>query len=130
MSSHAKGTFEVKLTPQEQDEQAGGSKIGRLTIEKQFHGDLEGASKGHMLSATTQVEGSAGYVAIERVSATLQGRKGTFVLQHHATMSRGTPDLNIAVVPDSGADGLAGITGKMTITIVEGKHFYEFDYSL
>ena len=130
---HAKGPFDVKLNPQPlavEDEGEGAAR-GRLAIDKQFPGDLEAASKGEMLSAMTGTQGSAGYVAIEKVVGTLGGRKGTFVLQHNATMTRGTPYLNIVVVPDSGTGELAGLSGTMKIVIAEGgKHFYEFDYEL
>lgn len=101
-----------------------------MSLDKQFHGDLEGTSKGEMLTAMTSVQGSAGYVAIERVSGTLHGRSGTFVLQHNATMTRGAPQLAIIVVPDSGTGQLAGLAGKMTINIADGKHSYEFEYTL
>lgn len=126
---HAKGTFEVKLVPVAEDK-AEGSTLGRMSIDKQFHGDLEGTSKGEMLTAGASVKGSAGYVAIERISATLNGRKGTFVLQHTGTMDRGAPSLTVSVVPDSGTDQLAGLTGTMIIIIADGKHSYEFDYSI
>lgn len=126
MPARAKGTFEVKLTPQEGADAA----LGRMSIDKQFHGDLEGSSKGEMLTAATGVKGSAGYVAIEKVSATLHGRSGTFILQHSGTMARGTPQLVITVVPDSGTGQLAGLTGKMAIEITDGKHFYDFEYTL
>lgn len=128
---HASGRFEVKLVPQKPDNEAAVSaNLGRMSIDKKFSGDLEATSKGEMLSAMTEVKGSAGYVAIERVSGTLQGRTGTFVLQHTGTMTRGTPELGITVVPDSGTGQLVGLTGTMTIKIEEGKHFYEFDYAL
>jgi hypothetical protein len=128
---HAQGTFEVKLTPQKPDSQeAENAKLGRMSIDKRFSGDLEATSKGEMLSAMTEVKGSAGYVALERVSGTLHGRSGTFVLQHSGTMTRGTPELSVTVVPDSGTGQLVGLTGEMTIKIVEGKHLYEFDYKL
>jgi hypothetical protein len=127
----ARGPFHVKLSPQSSDEQPGGSSLARLTIDKRFEGDLEGTSKGEMLSAGTPVTGSAGYVAIERVTGTLRGRSGTFVLQHDATMIRGTPQLNIIVVPDSGTGELVGLTGTMNIIIApDGAHSYEFDYTL
>lgn len=129
MTNRASGSFEVKLIPQASDS-AGDASLGRMSIDKQFHGDLEATSKGQMLSAMTAVKGSAGYVAIEKVSGTLQGRSGAFVLQHNGTMTRGAPQLSITVVPDSGTDRLAGLAGKMTINIVEGKHFYEFEYTL
>ena len=125
---HASGTFDVKLTPQATDDS--GAPLGRMSIDKQFHGDLEGTSKGEMLSAITAVKGSAGYVAIERFSGTLHGRRGTFVLQHNGIMTRGAPDLTITVVPDSGTDQLVGIAGKMGIEIKDGKHFYDFEYTL
>ena len=130
MKTHASGTFDVKLNPQSSEEDADGTGLGRLSIDKQFHGDLEATSKGEMLSAGTSVKGSAGYVAIERVRGTLQGRTGTFILQHSGTMTRGAPQLAISVVPDSGTGGLEEISGTMTINIVNGKHFYEFDYVL
>jgi hypothetical protein len=127
----ARGPFQVKLNPQASDEQPGGSSLARLTIDKRFEGDLEATSKGEMLSAGSPVTGSAGYVAIERVTGTLHGRSGTFVLQHNATMTRGTPQLNIIVVPDSGTGELVGLTGTMQIVIAPGgAHSYEFEYSL
>jgi len=101
-----------------------------MSLDKQFHGDLEGTSKGEMLAVQSGVQGSAGYVAMERVTGTLAGRSGTFVLQHSGTMNRGEPGLTITVVPDSGTGGLEGLTGKMTIAIREGKHFYGFEYEL
>lgn len=101
-----------------------------MSINKQFHGDLEGTSVGEMLSAATSVKGSAGYVAMEKVTGTLDSRKGTFVLQHSATMDRGRPQLKITVVPDSGTGALEGLTGTMNIIIEQGKHSYEFDYTL
>ena len=125
----ASGTFEVKLTPQPVDDN-GDATLGRMTIDKQLHGDLEGSSKGQMLTAGTSVKGSAGYVAIERVTGTMAGRKGSFILQHTATMTRGTPQLSITVVPDSGTDQLAGLSGKLDIQIADGKHSYQFDYTL
>ena len=131
MTTRALGTFDVKLTPQGADDKGEASPVGRMTIDKQFHGDLEGTSKGEMLTAMTTVKGSAGYVAIERVTGVLRGRKGTFALQHTGVMSRGTPSLTITVVPDSGTDQLAGLSGKMAIVIgTDGKHSYEFDYTL
>jgi hypothetical protein len=127
--NHAIGTFEVKLAPQA-PEDANDPALARMTLDKKFHGDLEGTSKGQMLSAGTAVQGSAGYVAIERVTGTLHGRSGSFVLQHNATMDRGKPSLNIIVVPDSGTGDLAGLTGRMSINIADGKHSYEFEYTL
>lgn len=130
MSMKATGPFEVKLEPVGTPEKGPGSMLGRMTIDKQFHGDLEAASKGEMLSAMTDIKGSAGYVAIERVTGTLNGKRGTFVLQHNATMDRGKPSLNIIVVPDSATDELVGLSGTMKINIEGGKHSYEFDYML
>ncbi len=130
MTTHASGTFEVKLTPQAPDEEAGDASVGRMTIDKQFHGDLEGTSNGQMLTAGTDVKGSAGYVAIEKVSGTLQGRRGAFILQHSGTMTRGEPQLTITVVPDSGAGELVGLAGRLDIKIEDGKHSYDFEYTL
>ena len=130
VETHANGTFEVKLEPLAADDKTEGSTLSRMSIEKHFHGDLEGTSKGEMLSAMTDVKGSAGYVAMERVTGTLKGRTGSFVLQHTATMTRGMPELSITVVPDSGSGQLVGLTGKMDIKINQGKHSYDFEYAL
>jgi Protein of unknown function (DUF3224) len=130
MSLHATGPFDVKLDPQAADEKSGGPAIGRMLLDKQLHGDLEATSKGTMLAAGTAVKGSAGYVALEIVTGTLKGRAGTFVLQHSATMNRGVPTLSITVVPDSGTGQLIGLTGKMDIIIADGKHSYDFEYTL
>lgn len=105
-------------------------KLGRMSIDKQFHGDLEATSKGEMISILDQSLGSGGYVAMERVSGTLGRRRGAFVLQHSATMTRGTPQMSISVVPDSGMDELADLTGTLTIRIDQGKHSYLFNYAL
>lgn len=128
----AAGSFDVKVTQQKPDTQvARAANLGRLTIDKRFHGDLEGISKGEMLATQTDVPGSAGYVAMERVTATLKGRSGGFVLQHSATMNRGTPVSTVVVVPDSGTGELRGISGKMTITVAaDGAHTYELDYRI
>src|SRR5260370_19788507 len=126
MTTHASGTFEVKLNPQSAYE----ASLGRMSIDKQFHGDLEATSKGEMLSAMGSVKGSAGYVAMELVSGTLHGRSGTFVLQHRGVMTRGEPQLSVTVVPDSGTGQLVGLTGTMVIKITDGNHSYEFDYTL
>jgi len=129
-TQRARGTFEVKLSPQAPDDAADGVRLGRMSADKQIHGDLEGTSKGQMLSAMTAVQGSAGYVAMERVTGTLHGRKGSFVLQHTGTMTRGAQQLSITVVPDSGTGELAGLSGRMQITIADGKHSYELEYTL
>jgi hypothetical protein len=130
MATHASGTFEVKLLPQPPDDKAEGSTLGRMSIDKQFHGDFEGTAKGQMLTAGTDVKGSAGYVAIERVTGTLHGRSGSFVLQHSGTLTKGTAQQSITVVPDSGAGQLVGLTGKMIVAIADGKHSYDFEYTL
>lgn len=128
--TRASGTFEVKLNPQATAHDHAGAPLGRFSIDKQFQGDLVGTSKGEMLTGGTEVKNSAGYVAIERVSGTLHGKTGTFILQHSGSMNRGTPSLVITVVPDSGTGELAGLSGTMTITITDGKHSYVFDYTL
>ena len=128
VTSRAHGTFEVKLQPQTSG--AEDATLGRVTIAKQFRGDLAGTSKGQMLTATSNVKGSAGYVAIERVTGTLHGRSGTFVLQHTGTMTRGAPQLSVTVVPDSGTGQLAGLTGRMEIKVADGRHWYDFEYGL
>jgi Protein of unknown function (DUF3224) len=130
MTNKVRGTFAVKVTPLPTYDAAEGGLLGRLSIDKQFQGDLQATSKGEMLSAGTQVKGSAGYVAIERVTGTLGGRSGTFVLQHSGVMNRGEPHLTINVVPDSGTGELEGLTGSMTIEITGGTHSYEFEYTL
>lgn len=127
---HANGSFDVKLQPIDPYNRDDGAGIARMSIDKQFHGALDATSKGEMLSAMGNVKGSAGYVAIERVTGTLAGRTGSFTLQHNATMTRGEPYLNIIVVPDSGSGQLVGLSGSMKIDIAAGKHFYAFDYAL
>ncbi|WP_284319527.1 DUF3224 domain-containing protein [Dyella acidisoli] len=126
----ANGSFEVKLAPQPPAPGIEQASLGRMTIEKQFHGDLEATSLGEMLSAMGQVQGSAGYVAIERVTGTLHGKRGSFVLQHCGVMDRGSPQLSVTVVPDSGTDALTGLSGSMQIKIEDGSHYYIFDYTL
>lgn len=130
MSGQAKGTFEVKVTPatlEEKDHVAG----GRMTMTKTFQGDLEGTSRGEMWTADATVEGSGGYVAIEKVSGKLGERSGAFTLLHQGTMRRGGDfNMRLVVVPDSGIDGLTGLTGTMRIILEGGKHFYELDYTL
>lgn len=129
VSATAKGTFDVKATPQPAAEGDDPS-FSRMTFDKQFHGDMEGTSKVQMLAAGTSVKNSGAYVALEKVTATLAGRKGSFTMQHSATMNRGVPSLTITVVPDSGTDQLTGISGKFSIDIKDGKHFYTFEYTL
>jgi hypothetical protein len=125
MHKTAKGAFIVKVIPEKSDDY-----IARMAIEKEFTGDLEATSTGQMLSAKTEVQGSAGYVALERVAGTLHGRHGTFLLQHHGTMNRGASELRISVVPDSGTGDLSGLSGEMEIQITDGEHFYDFRYEL
>jgi len=131
MPAHATGPFDVKLTPQ--DDKLDPT-LGRMTIDKTFHGDLEATSKGQMLTAATDVKGSAGYVAIERVTGTLRTstgvRTGAFALQHTGTLNRGVPELSVTVVPDSATGQLVGLAGKMNIIITDGKHSYDFEYTL
>jgi hypothetical protein len=126
----ATGTFEVKISPLALEDKAAGADLGRMSLAKQFQGDLEGTSKGEMLTAGSPAKGSAGYVAMERVTGRLSGRSGSFVLQHSATMDRGGQHLDVAVVPGSGTDELAGIAGRMNIIIEGAKHSYEFEYTL
>ncbi len=130
MATHASGAFEVKLAPQTLSDTSADALLGRLSIDKTFHGDLTATSKGEMLSAGTSVKGSAGYVAIEKVSGSLHGRTGTFVLMHVGILNRGESYLNITVVPDSGTGALERLSGTMNIINDAGKHSYTFDYTL
>ena len=130
MLTRAQGTFTVEMKPQSEPSTALGVSLGRLSLDKRFEGDLVGTGKGDMLTALTPTKGSAGYVAIERVTGTLQGRSGSFVFQHSGIMDQGAQQLSITVVPGSGTDALTGIAGTFKINITEGKHFYEFEYSL
>jgi hypothetical protein len=125
----ARGTFDVKVIPQAPDDSAGGP-FGRLFLDKQFHGDLEGVSRGQMLGAMSAVEGSGGYVALEQVTGTLKGRSGSFILQHNGSMRKNVPTMHVTVVPDSGTDQLQGLEGTMTIVIEGGKHSYELEYTI
>jgi len=130
VTTRATGSFDVKITPLASDSPAEGSPLGRMSIEKTFHGDLDATSTGEMLTAGTAIKNSAGYVAIERVTGSLHGKSGTFALQHNATMTRGAGALNIIVVPDSGTGELTGLSGSLSIEIAGGKHAYVFDYAL
>lgn len=123
----ATGPFEVRLTPQ--TDAHSDPALGRMILDKQFHGDLDATSQGQMLTAGS-AQGSGVYVALEKVTGTLNGRKGTFVLHHTGIMQPGGPRLTIAVAPDSGTGDLAGISGKMEIAVADGKHSYTFDYLL
>lgn len=128
MTTHAKGTFDVTSTPHAPYDTEPGATLGRVTFKKQFQGSLEATSVVEMLSAITEVNGSAAYVALERVKGTLDGRAGSFVLLHTGTMKRGQASLMVSVVPDSATAQLKGLTGSMSITVVEDKHHYELDY--
>jgi hypothetical protein len=125
----ATGSFVVSLQPLSNTEVSNDAMLGRLLLTKEFIGDLAASARGQMLSAGTATQGSAGYVAIDQVTGTLEGRKGSFVLQHSGSMQRGVPSLSIKVVPDSGTGELAGLTGTLSINVVDGKHFYDFLYS-
>ena len=126
----AKGTFEVTITPQPHQEGVGDPTVARMAIAKVFNGDMNGTGNGQMLAYRSSISGSAGYVAMEKVQGRLNGRNGSFILQHNGTMNRGESRLSIRIVPDSGTDELSGIAGEMLLTIDQGKHFYEFHYSL
>jgi len=124
---HATGPFDVKVIPQAH----AGEAVGRMTLDKKYHGALDASSEGQMLAVMGEVQGSGSYVALERVDGTLGERKGTFALQHAGTMNRGAQSLSITVVPDSGTGELAGLAGRMDIRIEPGgKHFYDFEYTL
>jgi len=130
MTKRATGPFEVKITPAHVAEAIADPAFGSMTFDKTFHGGLEGTSKGQMLTAGTARKDSGAYVAVEKFTGTLDGKKGSFLMYHAATMNRGTPNLGINVVPDSGTDDLAGLSGKINIIIApDGKHTYEFDYA-
>jgi len=131
MTLQARGPFEVKLNPEPLSNVAEGSGLGRMSLDKHFHGDLEAVSHGEMLAFRSSVQGSAGYVAMELVRGTLDGRAGSFVLQHSSTMTRGEPTQSITVVPDSGTGALAGLAGRMVVDIApDGAHAYRFEYTL
>lgn len=130
MAKHASGEFDVQIGPQK-DEGVGDPTIGRMSIDKKYHGDFEGAGLGQMLTGMSEaVKNSGSYVAIERIRGTLQGRAGTFAVWHAGTMDRGKQSLAVTIIPDTGTGELTGISGTMTIDIRDGKHFYGIDYSL
>lgn len=130
MTQHATGTFDVKLLPLAADVHDGKSPIARMSNDKVFHGDIEGSSQGQMLMLGTPVQGSAAYVSIEVITGTLQGRSGTFALQHNGIMTRGVGQLAVSVVPDSGSGELTGLSGTFNIRIEKGVHYYDLDYTL
>ena len=125
----ATGSFEVSLEPLSNTEVSNNAHLGRLLLNKKFSGDLTASARGQMLSAGTTTRGSAAYVAIDQVTGMLDGRQGSFMLQHTGRMNRGVPSLSIMVVPDSGTDEFLGITGTLSINVIDGKHFYDFLYS-
>ncbi|EZP41781.1 DUF3224 domain-containing protein [Janthinobacterium lividum] len=124
------GTFDVTITPETLSDTAAQSGLGRLSLDKRYHGALEASAQGEMLSARASVSGSAGYVALERVEGTLDGRRGSFYLQHSGTMTRGAPALSVTVVPDTGTEQLQGLRGSLAIRIEDGKHYYDFTYNI
>jgi Protein of unknown function (DUF3224) len=126
----AKGSFDIAVHPEPPYDAQDGVTLARVRVEKRFAGPLDATSEVNMIGARTPVEGSAGYVAIERVAGTLDGKRGTFILQHTGAMTRGALSLSVTVVPDSGTGELQSISGHMAIQIVDGKHFYEFAYEL
>ncbi len=130
MTEHSTGTFDVTMVKAAMHEAATDSGIGRMTLDKRYHGDLEATGVGEMFAAMTSTVGSAGYVAMEHVRGSLKGRHGSFFLQHSGTMDRGTPTLSVTVVPDSGTDELVGLSGRLVIRIEQGEHYYDFDHSL
>ena len=128
---HARGAFDVKLTPKPADTNPDRASLGQMSLDKQYHGDLDAIGAGEMLTGMGTVKDSGVYVAVERVTGALNGRRGSFIVSHIGTMTRGAQQLSITVVPDSGTDQLTGITGKMSITIdKDGKHFYDLEYAL
>ncbi|TNC76376.1 DUF3224 domain-containing protein [Janthinobacterium lividum] len=124
------GTFDVNITPETLSDTAAQSGLGRLSLDKRYHGALEASAQGEMLSARASVTGSAGYVALERVEGSLDGRHGSFYLQHSGTMTRGAPALSVTVVPDTGTEQLQGLRGSLAIRIEDGKHYYDFTYDI
>jgi hypothetical protein len=130
VTTRATGPFDVKLNPLDKYDKAEGSLMSRMSLDKQYRGDLAATGVGEMLATGTSVKGSAGYVAIERLTGTLHGKRGTFVLQHSSTLNRGAPTQGISVVPDSGTDQLTGLTGTMEVKIDDGRHLYLFEYTL
>ena len=130
MKQQVKGSFDVSRSMQPACDLGGGVEAAHVRFDKRFHGDLDATGVVHMLAVGTAVEGSAAYVAVERIAGTLRGRTGSFLMQHNGTMDRGAPSLSLTVVPDSGTDALLGLSGSLAIDIVDGQHFYTFDYSL
>ena len=130
MTERISGSFDVRMTPQDVHAEATQAGFGRMALDKRYHGDLDATGVGEMLAVRTATPGSAAYVAIEKVEGTLRGRRGSFFLRHTATMDRGTPDLSVAIVPDSGTDELVGLSGRLAIRVEDGKHYYDLDFTL
>lgn len=124
------GEFEVRREVQPMVEMGDGAQAAHMRFDKVFHGPLAATGVVHMFAVGTATEGSAAYVAVERIAGTLDGRTGSFFMQHNGTMDRGAPSLTVSVVPDSGTDALTGLRGTLAIEIVDGRHFYRFDYAL
>ena len=125
-----RGAFDVKALPQPPEANAEFAAIGRLLLDKRFHGPLEATSHGQMLAVGGE-DGRGVYVAMEKVEGTLAGKRGSFILYHNGTMSPETGQLlEVRVAPHSGDGELAGLSGRMAIEIVDGQHFYLFDYAL
>ena len=129
MTAPATGTFDVKVKPQQGDDADWGG-FGRLSLDKRLHGDLEGTSRGQMLAEGDGKGDFGGYVALERVTGTLRGRQGSFVLMHAGTLVHRKPELTVTVVPGSGTGALKDLAGRFRILMAEGKHSYEFEYTL
>ncbi|MGK5078100.1 DUF3224 domain-containing protein [Janthinobacterium sp. HLX7-2] len=130
MMAHITGQFDVAISPETLSDTAAQSGLGRLSLNKRYHGALDASAQGEMLSVRASVAGSAGYVALERVDGTLDGRRGSFYLQHSGSMTRGTPTLSVTVVPDTGTGQLLGLSGSLAIRIEGGKHYYDFSYDI
>lgn len=130
MQRLASGTFQVRITPAAPADEADGTALGRATLDKTYHGELDAGARGEMLTAITTTSGSAVYVAIERVRGRLHGREGSFCLGHHERMARGAQSLVVEIVPDSGSGALAGIAGSLAIRIADGQHYYDLRYTL
>lgn len=126
----ATGTFEITMNAQPPYDTAEGTTLGRASFDKTFHGDLQGQGRVEMLSALTSVQGSAAYVALERITGALAGREGSFIVLHTGVMERGKPTLSVTVVPDSASGGLRGLGGKLEIQVIEKQHHYTFDYEI
>jgi hypothetical protein len=129
-AEHVEGAFDIKMSPASAPEHQGRTATGRMLLEKQYSCELQAGGKGEMLTAMTDTKGSAAYVAIERITGTLKGKAGSFVVQHAGTMRGGDSQLSVTIVPDSGTGELAGISGRMSLKQVDRKHRYELDYEL